>query len=104
MEFSVSSVIKGDLSVWMRANEKTKADHAYRALNCRTPRSALSFSPDSTRLAVATHSSCEVWDARTWARIRQFQGHADAVVAVQFSPDGLFLASASRTRPSVCGI
>jgi len=27
---------------------------------------SLSFSPDSAHLAVATHFSCEVWDAQTW--------------------------------------
>jgi len=59
------------------------------------PRTLLSFSPDSAHLAVATRSSCEVWDARTWTRIRQLQGHSSTVHAVRFSPDGSLLASAS---------
>jgi len=70
------------------------------------PESSLSFSPDSTHLAVASlaiDSSCEVWDARTWTRIRQYEGHADAVAAVQFSPMVHYWRQHHWIKPSVCG-
>jgi WD40 repeat protein len=59
--------------------------------------SLLSFSPDSAYLATVclTGASCEIWDARIWKRIHLFRGHAHKITAVQFSPDGSLLASAS---------
>src|SRR5882762_1330723 len=58
----------------------------------------LSFSPDSTHLAISSLNStlsCEVWDCRTWNRIHELQGHAKGILGVQFSPVGFLLASAS---------
>jgi len=46
-------------------------------------------------MAIASATACEVWDARTWERIHQFEVHVTSVYAVQFSPVGSLLASAS---------
>jgi len=57
----------------------------------------LSFSPNSRYLAVGSPSSIivRVWDTRTGKQIHDAKGHAREVEAVQFSPDGSLLASAS---------
>jgi len=60
----------------------------------------LSFSPDSAYLALACYHfisipNCQVWDAQTGSQIHGFRGHAAEALAVQFSPDGSLLASAS---------
>jgi len=91
---AVSST-KGDLSVW-DARKWTKQWSI--KPSPPVPFTFLSFSPDSTLLAVASGdsgSSCEVWDVQTEKGTHQFKGHAREVTALQFSPDRSLLASAS---------
>ena len=47
------------------------------------------------RVAVGAHNVLYLFDARTGAKIREFQGHTGEVWAVAPSPDGRFLLSAS---------
>src|SRR5208337_5548364 len=47
------------------------------------------------RVAVGARSVLYLFDARTGAKIREFQGHTDMVLAVAPSPDGRYLLSAS---------
>ena len=100
-KLAVSSTKAGGLTVW---DTHTWTGRTIRRLSSATTddgdsygmhRASLSFSPDSTHLAIAINLSCEVWDTRIWTRIRQFQGHSGTVKAIQFSPDGSLLASAS---------
>jgi len=64
----------------------------------------LSFSPDSAHLAIVSHSIYEVWDARTWERIHQFDGPACYIYGVQFSPVGSFWHQHFLTELYDCGI
>ncbi len=55
----------------------------------------LVFSPDGTRLAVASDAkTVTLWNTATGQLALTLRGHADAVTAVAFSRDGRRLASA----------
>ncbi len=53
----------------------------------------LAFSPDGSRLVVATRTP-RVWDTTTGQILHQLSGHAGAVPGVAFSPDGRQVATA----------
>ena len=55
----------------------------------------IAFSPDGSRLAVATSMGVWLYDAETFDEIALLTGHKEAVTAVAFSPDGTKLASVS---------
>ena len=56
---------------------------------------AVAYSPDGTRLAVASSRGIWLYDADTGAEVALFTGHTDGVSFVSFSPDGQTLASGS---------
>jgi eukaryotic-like serine/threonine-protein kinase len=58
---------------------------------------ALDFSPDGTRLAVATSDATQMWDVRSRARAPWAEGTPGAL-AVAFSPNGQWVASADTDR------
>ncbi|RKU11257.1 hypothetical protein C6503_18955 [Candidatus Poribacteria bacterium] len=53
------------------------------------------YSPDGTRLAVASGIGIWLYDAQTGEELDWLTGHTDRVLSVAFSPDGSMLASAS---------
>ena len=55
----------------------------------------IAFSPDGSRLAVATSMGVWLYDAETFDELALLTGHKEAVTAVAFSPDGTKLASVS---------
>ena len=55
----------------------------------------IAFSPDGSRLAMATSMGVWLYDAKTFDEIALLTGHKEAVTAVAFSPDGTKLASVS---------
>ena len=55
----------------------------------------IAFSPDGSRLAVATSMGVWLYDAETFDELALLTGHKEAVTVVAFSPDGTTLASAS---------
>lgn len=67
---------------------------------------ALDFSPDGKRLIVAAsdsigttaYPSLEICDVETGRQVLVFQGHANLVFTVKFSPDGRQIASSSFDR------
>ena len=57
--------------------------------------SNIAFSPDGTRLVVASHTGIWLHDAHTLAEIVQLTVYRHSIIAVAFSPDGKTLASKS---------
>ena len=57
--------------------------------------SEVAYSPDGTRLAVATGVGISLYDAHTGAEVALLTGHTGWVLSVSFSPDGTTLASGS---------
>ena len=55
----------------------------------------IAYSPDGTRLAVASSIGIWVYDAHTGAEVGLLTGHESGVSSVAFSPDGRTLASGS---------
>ena len=55
----------------------------------------IQYSPDGTRLAVASTIGIWLYDTTTDRAVALLTGHTDRVVSVAFSPDGKTLASAS---------
>ena len=55
----------------------------------------MAWSPDGTRLAVATSIGIWLYDADTGTEVALLTGHTGSVASVSFSPDGQTLASAS---------
>ena len=55
----------------------------------------IEYSPDGTRLAVATSIGIWLYDTAIGQEIALLAGHADAVLSIAFSPDGTTLASGS---------
>ena len=53
------------------------------------------YSPDGRFIATAAGFDVYLWDAVSGERLQQYSGHDDAVGALNFSPDGKILASAS---------
>jgi hypothetical protein len=49
---------------------------------------SVAFSPDGTRMVMASGHMARIWDAATGKEIAVLRGHADTVEAVAFSPDG----------------
>ena len=55
----------------------------------------IAFSPDGSRLAVATSMGIWLYDAETFDELKLLTGHKEEVNTVAFSPDGTKLASGS---------
>ena len=55
----------------------------------------IAFSPDGSRLAVATSMGVWLYDTETFDEIALLTGHKEEVTVVAFSPDGTKLAAAS---------
>ena len=55
----------------------------------------IAFSPDGSRLAVATSMGVWLYDTETFDEITLLTGHKEEVTVVAFSPDGTKLAAAS---------
>ena len=56
----------------------------------------ITYSPDGTRLAVASSIGIWIYDAHTGEELALLTGHTGDVSGVLFSPDGVTLASGSR--------
>ena len=56
---------------------------------------AVAYSPDGTRLAVASSIGIWLYDPHTGAEVALLKGHTHWVNSVSFSPDGRLLASGS---------
>ena len=56
----------------------------------------IQYSPDGTRLAVASTIGIWLYDTTTHREVALLTGHTDTVFNVAFSPDGKTLASGSR--------
>ena len=54
---------------------------------------AVAYSPDGTRIGVATSIGIWLYDAATGAEVALLKGHTHWVYSVAFSPDGNTLAS-----------
>ena len=60
---------------------------------------SVSYSPDGTRLASASHDSLVmVWDVELGVQLFVLKGHRDWVYSVSFSSDGTKIVSGSRDR------
>ena len=59
---------------------------------------AMSFSPDGSRLAVASQNSVFLWDVATRSLLHELTAHRFGINAVIFSPDGQLIASAGNDR------
>ena len=57
--------------------------------------SEVKYSPDGTKLAVASSIGVWIYDAQTGEELDLFTGHTHSVHSVAFSPDGNTLASGS---------
>ena len=55
----------------------------------------VAYSPDGTRLAVASSIGIWLYDANTGAEVALLTGHMGVVTSVSFSPEGTTLASGS---------
>ena len=56
----------------------------------------ITYSPDSTKMAVATSIGIWIYDTETGDELNLLSGHTEAVNSVAFHPDGNMLASGSR--------
>ena len=55
----------------------------------------IAYSPDGTRLAVASSIGIWLYDTATHQEVALLKGHTDDVISVAFSPDGSALAGGS---------
>ena len=54
----------------------------------------ITYSPDSSRLAVASSIGIWIYDAETGKELDLFTGHTGSVENLSYTPDGRFIASA----------
>jgi len=57
----------------------------------------IALSPDSSRVAVSFDAVIRLWDIASLSEIATLEGHTSLILAMQFSPGGDFLASASES-------
>jgi WD40 repeat protein len=80
-----------------RINILSAADlRLLRQLPAQDPLS-ITLSPDSSRIAASDNGAVRVWDMASFSEIATLEGHTDLILAMQFSPRGDFLASASES-------
>ena len=53
----------------------------------------ITYSPDSSRLAIASSIGIWIYDANTGEELDLFTGHTGPVETLSYSPDGRFIAS-----------
>ena len=58
----------------------------------------ITYSPDSSRLAVASSIGIWIYDAETGKELDLFTGHTGSVENLSYTPDGRFIASSSTDR------
>ena len=61
----------------------------------------VAYSPDGTRLAVASSLGIWLYDAHTYTEVALLTGHTGSVYSVAFAPDGKTIASASVDQTTV---
>ena len=63
----------------------------------------IAYSPDGTRLAVASSIGIWLYDTVTHQEVALLKGHTGSVSSVAFSPDGSTLAAGVGTKRCGCG-
>ena len=58
----------------------------------------IAYSPDSSRLAIASSIGIWIYDAETGEELDLFTGHTGPVGRLLYSPDGCFIASNSADK------
>ena len=74
-------------------------DGAKARLNKGTIYGNIAYSPDGTRLAVASGIGIWLYDTATHQEIALLTGHTSSVFSVSYSPDGSTIASANKDGP-----
>jgi WD40 repeat protein len=98
-------MLSGDSSSRVILWDSTTCEEIRRFEGHTDPILDVSFSPDGARIATASgalvnadrgdDNTARVWNVETGEEVRRFEGHADAVRAAVFSPDGSRLATGS---------
>ena len=58
----------------------------------------ITYSPDSSRLAIASSIGIWIYDANTGEELVLFTGHNNTIERLAYSPDGSFIASLFRSN------
>ncbi|MDZ4779140.1 MAG: protein kinase [Planctomycetia bacterium] len=90
----VSTSEDGTVRVWSLTSEAPAKVLARDKQSCR----CIAISPDGLRLALGHEepgNDIEIWNPSTWTLLDEAHGHADGILAIDFSADGRTLASVS---------
>ena len=96
---------EGRIQVWDTQTGKeltyfaTRKDDQLRSVFINNVRPGIAFSPDSSVLALVAQdhkkSRIESWNPATGRRLREYEPSASDILAVGFTPDGCYVASAN---------
>ena len=95
---SVRTNLKGPLIVSAQDYTKWKLPQGAKARLGKGYINEIAYSPDSSRLAVASSIGIWIYDAKTGEELDLFTGHIGPVERLSYSPDGRFIASSSSDK------
>jgi len=88
----------GDVTVWdLRSGAKLLALSGAQGYSAED----VTYSPDGSRIALATNAEVQIWDARTGQAELSIRGHSDSINSVSFSPDGRTLVTTSEDHTAI---
>ena len=87
-----SGTIKSMIKVW----DVTTGEEIFTHQEVSGEVFSLAYSPDGRLLASGSYGTVKLWDTDGYKVVRELEGHAGNIKAMEFSPDGTRLATASQ--------
>ncbi len=88
-------LVVGDTNRTVAAFEAITGNRSHQVCALEDSANVLCFSADGAYIAIATDLVCQVFDFHTGKLLASMKGHAYPIIALDFSPDGKRLATAS---------